>query len=422
MRIPVILAFDIGRSNRKALVFNEEYQVMYEATHTVEETTDEDGFPCEDLESLSSWVRSQLTSVLAMPGFILKAVNFSAHGAAFVHIDARGNPVTPLYDYLKPFPVSLKMEFYEKYGGEEAFSLRTASPVLGHLNVGMQLYRLKYERREQFAKIKWSLFLPQYLSYLFTNKVATDITSIGCHTNLWDFTTNQYHPWVTEEHVLEKLGPVKPPKACTSVTIPGHTFLCGIGLHDSSAAMIPYLKTTKTPFALLSTGTWNITMNPFNDSPLTIDELKQDCLCYIRYDGKPVKASRLLAGQHHMNEVAAIAEHFHVDEDYLQQMIFQAKWLNNPRKPWIKCDSADEAYHMCMQEIVERQKISSALVLNKSSVKDIYVDGGFSKNDLFMKLLSRAFPDHHVKASSITHAAAWGAALIHEEWEGKEFN
>jgi sugar (pentulose or hexulose) kinase len=360
--------------------------------------------------------------VLHMPEFLLKAVNFSAHGAAFVHIDAHGKPVTPLYDYLKPFPEALKAEFYDKYGGEEAFSLRTASPVLGHLNVGMQLYRLKYERLELFSKIKTSLFLPQYLSYLMTQRVATDITSIGCHTNLWDFTTQQYHSWVIEEHILEKLAPIKSPKACVSLIDAGQTFLCGIGLHDSSAAMIPYLKTTKEPFALLSTGTWNITMNPFNDSPLTVNELKQDCLCYIRYDGKPVKASRLLTGQKHMNDVAAIAEHFHVDETFLQRMTFQPKWLNHVSKPWVDCTSADEAYHHCMQDIVERQKISSSLVLDKSSVRNIYVDGGFSKNDLFMKMLAKEFPAHHIQASTITHAAAWGAALVHEEWGGKQFD
>ena len=40
----------------------------------------------------------------------------------------------------------IKKQFYDTYGGEEEFSFRTASPVLGSLNSGMQLYRIKYEK------------------------------------------------------------------------------------------------------------------------------------------------------------------------------------------------------------------------------------------------------------------------------------
>ena len=50
------------------------------------------------------------------------------------------------------------------YGGESQFSKQTASPVLGNLNSGMQLYRMKYEKPEKFKQINYALHLPQYLS------------------------------------------------------------------------------------------------------------------------------------------------------------------------------------------------------------------------------------------------------------------
>ena len=78
--------------------------------------------------------------------FSIRAINFSAYGASFVHIDGRGKPVTPLYNYLKPYPEKLKKDLYDQYGGELSFSMITASPVLGSLNSGMQLYRI-YERK-----------------------------------------------------------------------------------------------------------------------------------------------------------------------------------------------------------------------------------------------------------------------------------
>jgi sugar (pentulose or hexulose) kinase len=95
-----------------------------------------------------------------------------------------------LYNYLKPYPESLQKQFYNTYGREAEFAFRTASPVLGSLNSGMQLYRIKYEKPELFKEIKYALHLPQYLSFLISGKVCSDITSIGCHTNLWDFQKN----------------------------------------------------------------------------------------------------------------------------------------------------------------------------------------------------------------------------------------
>src|SRR5690606_7351256 len=112
------------------------------------ETLDEDGFPCENLESLRLSVFDSLNEVFRKSEFEIKAINFSTYGASFVYLDEGGKPLTPLYNYLKPYPEELKQKFYSKYGGEEHFSSQTASPVLGSLNSGMQLYRIKEERPE----------------------------------------------------------------------------------------------------------------------------------------------------------------------------------------------------------------------------------------------------------------------------------
>src|SRR6185436_17742410 len=90
----------------------------------------------------------------------------------------------------------------------------------------------------------------------------------------------------------------------------------GAGLHDSSAALIPYLATFREPFILLSTGTWCISLNPFNHSQLSDYELDQDCLCYLSYEGKPVKASRLFAGYEHEQQVKRLADHFNKPLDH----------------------------------------------------------------------------------------------------------
>src|SRR3954454_11996202 len=198
---PVIAIIDVGKTNKKLFLFDENYQIVFERSARFIETTDEDGFPCENLESLRLSVFDSLHEVFRRKEFQIKAINFSTYGASLVYIGEAGSPVAPLYNYLKPYPEALQKKFYNTYGGEEAFSHRTASPVLGSLNSGMQLYRIRYEKPELFKQIKYALHLPQYMSYLLTGNVCSDITSIGCHTNLWDFTTNQYHEWVYKEGV-----------------------------------------------------------------------------------------------------------------------------------------------------------------------------------------------------------------------------
>ena len=152
------------------------------------------------------------------------------------------------------------------------------------------------------------MHLPQYLNFIISKTPSTDISSVGCHTNLWSFTKNGYHDWVYKEGLDKKFAPLySGDKIVGSID---DKIQIGIGLHDSSAALIPYLTSFHEPFVLISTGTWCISLNPFNHTELTGEELKQDCLCYLSYDGKPVKASRLFAGYEHEQQVKRLAEHF----------------------------------------------------------------------------------------------------------------
>ena len=181
---PVIAIIDVGKTNKKLFLFDEQYKIVYERSARFTETIDEDGDACENLASLRKSVFDSLHDIFGKKEFLVKALNFSTYGASFVYVDEKGCELTPLYNYLKKYPEVLKKKFYDDYGGEEKFSMQTASPVLESLNSGMQLYRLKYEKPEIFQKIKYALHLPQYLSYLISSKAYADITSIGCHTNL----------------------------------------------------------------------------------------------------------------------------------------------------------------------------------------------------------------------------------------------
>ncbi len=438
--IKVIAIFDIGKTNKKLVLFDEQYKLVYEESKQFDEVTDEDGFACEDVLALTQWVKDSFDRLVSEKQFDIKAVNFSAYGASFVYLDDDLNVIPPLYNYLKPYSTELQKKFYKDYGGESVVARQTASPVLGNLNSGMQLYRLKHEKPGVFKKIKWALHLPQYLSYVLSSAINSDITSIGCHTNLWNFQYNKYHKWVREEGIAEKLPGVA---GCSEIAgYASGKILTGAGLHDSSAALIPYLASFNEPFILLSTGTWCISLNPFNHGQLTNNELNQDCLCYLSYEGKPVKASRLFAGYEHEQQVKRLSLFFNKPHDYFTTIVCNVKLLDKIKpgakkvqkindKPMIgqsvfaerslvSFKNFEEAYHQLISDIISQQIKSTNLVLKGTPVKRIFVDGGFSKNAIYMYLLAKAFPAIEVYAASVAQASALGAALaIHQHWNTK---
>ena len=410
MATDCILIFDVGKTNKKILIFDKRYHLLHEESVQLDETTDEDGFPCEDVDKLTEWIKSSVRRVVNNKAFNVKAINFSGYGASFVCVDDAFKPVMALSNYLKPYPQNLQKHFYEKYGGVETFSKTCSSPALGSLNSALQLYRAKNERPERFKNVRWALHLPQYLSAIVTQYACSDMTSIGCHTAMWDFSNNNYHRWIAEEGLDSVLAKIHPGNNTKVVSIDERSLAVGIGLHDSSAALVPYLVNSAVQFVLLSTGTWNISLNPFNHSPLTTEELKQDCLCYLSFTGQPVKASRLFAGHEHDLKVKALAEQFHVTAEYFQH--FKPKdngGLSFNELPAI-------AYLEFMQKLVDKQEKSLRLILS-DGVSKIFVDGGFGKNELFMKLMAQRFPTQQLFASTLPQASALGAAIaIHSSW------
>ena len=429
-RIPVVAIFDVGKTNKKLFLFDEHYQIVFEKSARFLETVDEDGDPCENLESLRLSVFDSLHEIFRKTEYDVKAINFTSYGASFVLIREDGQPLTPLYNYLKEYPKDLKDELHNRYAGLEQFSLDTASPDLGSLNSGLQLYRIKHQKPEIFAETKSALHLPQYLSFLLSGKMYSDKTSIGCHTALWDYHTQDYHQWVKDNGIEEKLAPIVQADEVFAANFPGSTFKIGCGLHDSSSALIPYLLNFHEPFVLISTGTWCISLNPFNHSPLTKDELEQDCLFYLSYKGDPVKASRLFAGHEHDVQTKRIADHFDITTAKFRNMEIDWKLVDELNNKSISNDldafanidlkefaNYTEAYHSFMLLLVKAQVKSTNLIMNEGKITRVFVDGGFSKNSIYMNLLAKEYPEVEVYAASMAQATAVGAALvIHEHW------
>lgn len=422
----VYLIYDIGKTNKKCLIFSDEGKVIDEYSEQFEETTDEDGFPCEDISKLTEWVLGQYQLLKENAAYKIKAINFATYGASFVHIDVAGKPLTPLYNYLKPLPSFIKEKFLATYfkNNADEFALNTASPLMGMLNSGLQLYWLKHTQPEVWKNIQYSLHLPQYLSYLFTGKAVSDYTSVGCHTGLWNVNNQMYHPWVFAEEIDKKL----PPLTTSPVAGEKDGVIIGTGLHDSSSALIPYLQQYKQPFLLISTGTWCINLNPFNNEPLTPEELAKDALCYLQANGKPVKASRIFLGKEHEHQTKRIAAHFTVKEDFYKKIEQPVAFANNhfipscmevsgpqPQQQAAGWDlsvfqNETEAYTALMKGLTDLLKQSIDLV-NTVDVNDFFIDGGFAANHLFQFYLQKNYPQKNITAVEFPQATALGAYL-----------
>lgn len=429
----VTAVFDIGKTNKKFFLFDKKYREVFREYTRLAETQDEDGYPTEDLAALKRWIKAIFDEVLDRDEYEIKAVNFSSYGASLVHLDHRGRVLTPLYNYTKSIEKSLADEFYDKYGGELNIAAETASPQSGFLNSGMQLYWLKKRRPEVFSKIKYSLHLPQYLSYLFTGIPVSEYTSIGCHTNLWDYDKKDYHRWVYEEGIDKLLPPIVPTASSLNTTYRGKKLKIGVGIHDSSSALLPYILSIDIPFLLLSTGTWSISLNPFSKEKLTKEDIKDNCLCYLRIDSKPVKASRFFMGNEYRLQVEKLGKYYNQEYGYHRNVRFDKdlylKLTKNPsiyfkfegislrRKKLEKTDlnsfdTFEEAFHQLMIELMELQVHTIKNAIGKSDIKTIYIDGGFTDNDVFMKLMSIHFSEFKVLSTRSPLGSALGASMV----------
>jgi len=430
----VIVVFDIGKTNKKVLLFNEQLKVEYQNESKFETATDEDSFECDDIELIEAWIKSTLIELISNGDYEILAVNFSTYGASLAFIDDSGNRLTPIYNYLKEVSPAVQNSLFKKYGGEAEFCRKTASPALGLLlNSGIQILWLKQEKPEIFKKVKSILHFPQYLSYLLTNQIVSESTSIGCHTFMWDFDNNRYHQWISDEGI--QLPAPIPNSHTINTRFSESKIASGIGIHDSSASLVPYLKGSKEKFILISTGTWCINMNPFNHSPLTEYQLKRDCLSYIAIDQNPVKSSRLFMGKIHDEQVEKLNSYFKVGVDDFKKVKTNIELINRflalgiDRRVYFKNglqgnlvdETVDfsqfldfsEAYHRLMFDLTLLNSESIDLISQKNDgIKQIYVSGGFARNEIFVRLLANLYPDKEVFTSEVDNSSALGAALV----------
>jgi len=196
---------------------------------------------------------------------------------------------------------------------------------------------------------------------------------------------------------------------------------------------------------LISTGTWCISMNPFNHEPLTANELDQDCLCYLSVNKKPVKSSRFFLGRIHDLNVDWLESTFKEKKGSYKLVnpageIIHKCWLSSRNRGVffkegipeeyvdkgvdpLQLGSFHEAYLQLMVDLVQQVVHSIELIMSKEDhTKHLYVTGGFARNPIFTSLMAMAFPQKKVFTSEIDNSTSLGAAQVIANQVWDDFN
>ena len=293
-----IAVIDIGKTNAKVVVLDAETGGEIAVVKTNNGVLKTSPYPHYDIERLWDFIIGALRSFAAVPGF--DAISITTHGASAVLLDADGSLALPVLDYEHIYPQAVQ----EAYGHLRPAFAETFSPRLsGGLNVGAQIHYQKSAFPGDFDQVATILTYPQYWAFRLTGIAANEVTSLGCHTDLWNPTTGNYSSLVDTlgirtlmapvRSAFEALGPVLPTLAADIGLAAPVPIYCGI--HDSNASLLPHLVENEAPFAVVSTGTWVISFAVGGDL-LHLDPAR-DALANVDAYGRAVPSSRFMGGR-----------------------------------------------------------------------------------------------------------------------------
>ncbi|MDL2407785.1 FGGY-family carbohydrate kinase [Rhizobium calliandrae] len=293
-----IAVLDIGKTNAKVVVLDAHTGAEIAAVRTSNTTLKTGLYPHYDIERLWDFVIGALKGFAAAPGF--DAISITTHGACAVLLAEDGTLALPVLDYEHRYPQAVQ-EAYDRL--RPPFS-ETFSPRLsGGLNVGAQIHYQQSVFPSEFARVSTILTYPQYWSLRLTGVAANEVTSLGCHTDLWNPSTGAYSSLVNTLGIRDLMAPIRSAFDALGPLLPALAADIGLGapvpvhcgIHDSNASLLPHLVKNEAPFAVVSTGTWVINFAVGGD----LDHLDpaRDTLANVDPNGRAVPSSRFMGGR-----------------------------------------------------------------------------------------------------------------------------
>ncbi|PFG64333.1 sugar (pentulose or hexulose) kinase [Thioclava sp. ES.031] len=292
-----IAVIDVGKTNAKlALVDAESLEEIAVVTRP-NRVLPGPPWPHFDLEGHWAFFLEHLSAFHAEHG--VDAISVTTHGASAVLLDDERQLAVPMLDYEHDGPEDSAAD-YDRLRPDFA---RTGSPRLPvGLNLGAQLHWQFTTWPDLHDRVAHIVTYPQYWGLLLTGNLATDVTSLGCHTDLWSPWEGRFSELPERLGIAEKIAPPQQPGRVLGALRDELAERTGIapktpvmvGIHDSNASLLPYLG-SEEPFSVVSTGTWVIAMAIGADRK-TLDPAR-DTLINVNALDAPVPSARFMGGR-----------------------------------------------------------------------------------------------------------------------------
>ena len=409
---------DIGKTNLKFVVFDEAGALLFER-QMPNASLPGPPYPHADVEKIWNFLGASLRE--ATSKFKIEKLIPTTHGASGAAMNEQGL-VLPIMDYeftncedINPRYEPLRDPFTSTY-----------SPKLpAGLNVGRQLAWQKWNLAEEFAKVTKIVGYPQYWVWRLTDKFAFDICSMGAHTDLWLLGENKTSKLAQALGFDKLLAPVTSPWTAMGLisaeaarklgVAPNIQILCGI--HDSNAALLPYLASRKPPFTVLSTGTWVVVMAVGQ----RLSSLKpgMDMLGNIDAEGRPTATAKFMGGREFAiiaGDCAAPGSRTDI-QHFITSKIFALPSFSPNGGPYAARKGK------IIGDVKPEQRTSLAtlyaalmctLTLDNLEIEhgDLIVDGRFAQNHLLCEIIAALRPSQNLYVAKDQAGTARGAAML----------
>lgn len=414
-----IAVLDIGKTNAKVVMVDGLTGRETASRSILNRVVLTGPYPHYDVDMLWNFIVDALREFAREPG--LDAISVTAHGAAAALIGEH-ELAMPVIDYEYEYPQDVRTAYRNLRPDFE----ETLSPLLsGGLNVGAQIHYQKSQSPEAFSRVRTIVTYAQYWVWRLTGIAANEVTSLGCHTDLWNPRVKTYSSLVDRLEVRHLMAPIRSafdaigdltPAARTKIgveyRVPVH---CGI--HDSNASLLPHLMTRSAPFAVVSTGTWVVSfavggrtdwLNPKRDTLANVD-------CY----GNPVPSARFMGGR----EFDLLTENGKCEPDtetvrhLIERQLMVLPGIVNGSGPfpqrkgaWLNGEPQSEGERHAAASLYGALMTHTCLGLIGADGPTI-VEGPFARNSIYLSAL-KMLTDRDVVALPGSTGTSLGAALL----------
>ncbi len=416
-----IAVIDIGKTNAKLALVHRE--TLDEIAVVTRPNTVRAGppWPHFDVEGHWAFLLDGLADFHRCHG--IGAISITTHGACAALIDESGGLAAPVLDYEHNGPESLA----DHYNALRPRFSETGSPQLSMgLNLGAQLHWQFATDPTLRDRTKAIVTYPQYWGYLLTGQLACDMSSLGCHTDLWNPSLGRVSTLAEHLGIADKIAPARKSADILGTLLPQIADRTGLdrstpvmcGIHDSNASLLPHILGRTGPFSVVSTGTWVIAMT-IGGAQSSLNP-ERDALINVSAMGDPVPSARFMGGREYDIMLQGKAAPF--DRTHMQQgaqtgsmltpsVVSDSGPFRGQSHRWIGREPALDSPERSVAIGFYLAMMTSECLSITAHTGPIFVEGPFASNLSFCAMLSAA-TDCPVEATKSVTGTSKGAALL----------